>query len=398
VGNDYVLNAQSYSVVVGGGGAIFSKGNDSVFDGMTAYGGGTPVTGGTGDAIGGSGAGGGGGDIPGAGISGQGHSGGYGHTGSGGACSGDPYSTGGGGGASSIGVAGTSSGSGNGGDGIMSSISGSNSYYGGGGGGGAEIFRQCSGGNGTGGLGGGGNGGTAPNGDTGSTAGSVNTGGGGGNFRSGGSGVVIISYPSLPTIIGLGVTNRLAKFSTTNTIASSLFSDDGLNITLTSGNLFISGGSLFTQFINILADGLGLDTSTAGLLSIGSTTATSINIGRSGVTTTILGKTKLSNIGTISNCNSVASPAVCGSAPSGSVTMSKGGSTLIVNTTSVTPDSQIFIIEDSSLGVRLGITCNTATNRTYTISARVPSTSFTIKSSNNVNGANNACLSYFIVN
>jgi len=71
---------------------------------------------------------------------------------------------------------------------------------------------------------------------------------------------------------------------------------------------------------------------------------------------------------------------------------------LTVNTTAVTSDSQIFIIEDSSLGSRLGITCSTGTNRNYSINARTAGTNFTIKSSNNITGANKACLSYFIVN
>jgi hypothetical protein len=77
--------------------------------------------------------------------------------------------------------------------------------------------------------------------------------------------------------------------------------------------------------------------------------------------------------------------------------MATGGSTLVVNTTAVTADSQILITEDSSLGARLGITCNTGTNRTYSISARSPGTSFTITSSNNP-VTNKACLSYWIVN
>lgn len=102
-------------------------------------------------------------------------------------------------------------------------------------------------------------------------------------------------------------------------------------------------------------------------------------------------------VATSMNCNSSASPAVCGSSPSGSVAMATGGSTLVINTTAVTANSQIFVTEDYSLGTRLGITCNTTTGRIYSISARTAGTRFTIKSSANP-ATNKACLSYWIVN
>jgi hypothetical protein len=321
---------------------------------------------------------------------------------------------------------------------------------------------------------------------------------------------VIVGAPSL--VDGTGTVNRIAKFTATTTIGDSLLSDDGSNTTVTSGNLYMStasridtvssgtfnfgtslatimtfgrtgqnmvinsklgigttsagamlhvNGEIFTNSLNLLANGLGLDTSTAGTLSIGtatattislgrtgqnvivnskvgiststpsanldvngnmfanfitvlannlgldtltagqlnigSTTATSIVIGRSSITTTVPGTLKVGAVSTVSNCNSSASPAVCSSAPSGSVAMATGGSTLQVNTTAVTANSQIFIMEDSSLGTRLGITCNTTTGRIYTISARTAGSNFTIKSTANP-ATNKACLSYFIVN
>lgn len=97
------------------------------------------------------------------------------------------------------------------------------------------------------------------------------------------------------------------------------------------------------------------------------------------------------------NCNSSASPAVCGGTPSGSVALSAGDTALVVNTTAVTADSQIFVTEDSSLGARLGVTCNTATNRNYRISARILGVSFTIRS-NSPPAQTKACLSYWVVN
>ena len=233
--------------------------------------------------------------------------------------------------------------------------------------------------------------------------------------------------------------NRLAKFTatTTPTLGDSLFSDDGSNMTLTAGNLYLQIGSLIDTITGgalnfgtanatsitigksgvtttfpgpLTANGLatfgsnitvpaafGIDTANAGVLNIGTTTATSITIGKASATTTFPGTIVWAKSATTVNCNSTASPAVCGSAPSGSVAMATGGSTLQVNTSAVTVDSQILITEDSSLGTRLGITCNTATGRTYTISARADSTSFTIKSSNNP-VTNKACLSYWVIN
>jgi hypothetical protein len=202
-------------------------------------------------------------------------------------------------------------------------------------------------------------------------------------------------------ITGSGTNNRLAKFTASTTIANALLSDDGSNTTLTSGNFLMSASSL-------------LDTITNGAISFGTSMATTMTFGRSGQnliinsnvgigTSTpssklhVEGDLKTNSLSTVSNCVSSASPAVCGSAPAGSVAMATGGDTLTVNTTAVTANSQIMITEDSSLGSRLGITCNTTVNRTYSISSRTASTSFTIKSSNNPN-TNKACLSYWIVN
>lgn len=225
------------------------------------------------------------------------------------------------------------------------------------------------------------------------------------SLYNGGAG---LQYPFTTdnAITGSGTTNRIAKFTGENTIGDSLFFDDGTNVVLASGKLGIGtssptealevSGNLFANSLKVLAGGLGLDTFTSGLLSIGSTTANSINIGRLWATTTIatLVTTKQS---TSDNCNSTASPATCGSAAAGSVAMATGGSTLVVNTTAVTANSQIFVMEDQSLGTRLGITCNTGTGRNYVISARTSGASFTIKSSNNP-VTNKACLSYWIVN
>jgi hypothetical protein len=102
-------------------------------------------------------------------------------------------------------------------------------------------------------------------------------------------------------------------------------------------------------------------------------------------------------VNTATNCNSVATPAVCAAASAGSVAIANPATTLTVNTTAVTANSQIFVFEDSGLGARLGVTCDATTGRTYTVTARSAATSFAIKVSATP-GANSACLSYLVVN
>jgi len=190
------LTAQSYPVTVGNGATALAagsglqgnNGSNSVFDTLTAIGGGG---GGAYTLAGKNGGSGGGGSRsgtgPGAGVDGQGHAGGTGIDAA------PNYGSGGGGGASYVGYNGTSIAGGNGGDGVSNSISGSAVYYGGGGGGGTYSGGTF----GLGGLGGGGSQ-TATVG----TNGTANTGGGGGAPSShisavsgaGGSGIVIVRY------------------------------------------------------------------------------------------------------------------------------------------------------------------------------------------------------------
>jgi hypothetical protein len=105
---------------------------------------------------------------------------------------------------------------------------------------------------------------------------------------------------------------------------------------------------------------------------------------------------------TSSNCASAASPAVCGSAPAGSVLIPTGttSSTLTVNTTAVTANSQIVFYPDDSLGTRLSTTCNstlaTLVGGSF-ISARTPGTSFTITFNGTIL-TNGVCGSYTIIN
>lgn len=98
---------------------------------------------------------------------------------------------------------------------------------------------------------------------------------------------------------------------------------------------------------------------------------------------------------TATNCNSSASPAVCGSAAAGSFVLAAAATTVTVNTTAVTANSQIIVVNDDSLGTRLSVTCNTALDQVF-VSGRVPATSFTITGTAPVTNPN--CYSYIILN
>lgn len=80
-------------------------------------------------------------------------------------------------------------------------------------------------------------------------------------------GVMAVISPSA-AITGSGMINRVAKFTAATNIGNSLLSDDGSNVTLTSGNLYLAIGSIVDSI--------------SGALNIGTNNATTITIGRSG--------------------------------------------------------------------------------------------------------------------
>jgi hypothetical protein len=199
----------NYPVVIGEGGiaagALGGPGQNSVFGGITALGGGpgrgAAGNGGDGGSGGGAGAN-GGGNTGGNGTSGQGfNGGGVPASGSG------PYPAGGGAGAGEAGQAASGRANGKGGDGVLSSITGTPVRRAAGGGGGA--YEGDAGGPVTRGLGGQGGGGdgsltsgtvnTTPG-----TAGQDGTGSGGGNAANGGRGVLILRYPNTLTLTNPG--------------------------------------------------------------------------------------------------------------------------------------------------------------------------------------------------
>lgn len=197
------LSIGEMSVTVGEGGTLGNNGENSVFNTLTAIGGGAGDESlGTSASNGGSGGGAailleGENLLGGLGTPGQGNDGGDGFNGGFGDNVG---AAGGGGGASSKGLNGSTNTAGNGGNGIVNNITGSSVTYAGGGGG-ATFSTSIEGSGGIGGSGGGGNGYTGTSYPVNGEDGVDGLGGGGGGGSrgealggSGGSGTVIVKY------------------------------------------------------------------------------------------------------------------------------------------------------------------------------------------------------------
>lgn len=80
---------------------------------------------------------------------------------------------------------------------------------------------------------------------------------------------------------------------------------------------------------------------------------------------------------TLGQCFSPASPAVCGSYIDGFVAIPATASTIVVDTTAVTANSNIQLVFDTTKGPQLGVTCNTTAQQPY-LTAITARTSFTI--------------------
>jgi hypothetical protein len=98
------------------------------------------------------------------------------------------------------------------------------------------------------------------------------------------------------------------------------------------------------------------------------------------------------------NCTSSASPATCVDFIDGAVAIPAGTTTLTVNTTAVTANSDIHVFRNDALGTRLGVTCNTATVMgEIKVSTITPGTSFQI-TVQTAPATNPGCLTYEIEN
>jgi hypothetical protein len=112
------------------------------------------------------------------------------------------------------------------------------------------------------------------------------------------------------------------------------------------------------------------------------------------------GQVKPALYSTATNCSSSASPAVCGSAAAGSFVIAAKTTSVVVHTTAVTANSQILLTEDSSLGSKLSVTCNTQSPLVLgapIVTRRSAGTSFTAAIQVGPT-TNPMCVSYTIIN
>ncbi len=213
----FSVTAGNKIVTIGAGGLVNGgNGKNSVFDSITAIGGGGGGSGANSGKNGGAGGGAGYGGGSG-GVGSQGKDGGSNPSGS--------YGGAGGGGAGGVGANSNSTTGGAGGNGLQYDINGTLIYYAGGGGG---VGRSPANG-GAGGLGGGGAGRSSSDG----IAGTPNTGGGGG--AGGGSGIVIIRY--------LLVVDECSRTLNQDWVVSSEIDCNAKAINLGTGKLILSTGA-----------------------------------------------------------------------------------------------------------------------------------------------------------
>ena len=124
-------------------------------------------------------------------------------------------------------------------------------------------------------------------------------------------------------------------------------------------------------------------------------------LGSSG-TVTAIGSSTFSTYRTTTNCASALSPALCGSAAAGSAAIPVGtvSESLQVNTTAVTSNSQIILTPDSTLGTKLGITCDSTLAELASglaVTNKSGGVGFTVTHSGSIT-TNPLCFSYSIIN
>lgn len=116
------------------------------------------------------------------------------------------------------------------------------------------------------------------------------------------------------------------------------------------------------------------------------------NLSSSGIYGNIISTTEA----TQAQCFSSTSPASCASTINGFVTIRAGSSSVVVNTTAVTANSEISLTFDTTQGSHLGVTCNTTAQQAY-ISGRMPGTSFTISVPSSFS-INPGCIGFHVKN
>lgn len=164
---------------------------------------------------------------------------------------------------------------------------------------------------------------------------------------------------------------------------------------MTRGSKFLLSlyAVVVVSFLGVTVARTDVDSSfKSGLMRVGGGTFTGA-ITAPGVTSSSTASATKYN--TAVNCAS--SGGTCTSASAGSVSIAAAATTVTVSTTAVTANSEIFVFEDSTLGTRLSVTCNTATGRVYSVTTRTPATSFIVTASA-APVTNPACLNFLVVN
>jgi len=113
---------------------------------------------------------------------------------------------------------------------------------------------------------------------------------------------------------------------------------------------------------------------------------------------TILGTMKPLNYADTTECVSGAQPAVCTTATAGMAAIVNGTASTVVQTSAVTANSVISVIQDNSIGAKVSQTC-TATGIPLMVTARTAGVSFTVGTSTAGNvAANYECFTFQIRN
>lgn len=237
------------------------------------------------------------------------------------------------------------------------------------------------------------------------------------NSNTGGQGVLQITNDT-PTTFNLVLNGSATANSTLTNLPNSGLANvagaGGLVLLASNGAGIIrfgtGGGLLTAERWRIDASGNFTSPSGSSLTTTGSATfgtaassfdtSGSLVMGAGRLLSTPTGAVNAQTYTTNTNCADSAGAAACGSASAGSFVIDAATTSTVVSTTAVTANSEIIIQEDSSLGTRLGITCNTQSVLIIgppVVTARTAATSFTVSI---VVGPTTtpACYSYHLVN